>query len=90
MPLKHGDGTDATINGIFHPRLGLIGKRIHCIFSLVRHQFVQQLAYVACAEDLVNISELLGLFWWEVRRKGASVDTFPPQEFAGSAWGVRV
>lgn len=88
LPLKNRDGTNAAVDGVLEASLGFVGEGVHRIFSLVRHDLVQQLANVAGSEDFVHVGELRGLLGREIRGENASGEAFPPQEFAGCAWRV--
>jgi hypothetical protein len=88
LSLEKGDSTNTAINRVPYSCLGFIGKRVHCILSLVREKLIEELCHIACSKDLVNIGEFLRLLWWEVRCKDAAWHTFSPQELAGSTGRV--
>lgn len=88
MPLEVRDGPNAAVDRVPHPSLGFIGKGVYSVFSLVGEELVEELGYVACTEDFVDVCELLWLFGWEVGRENAAWHAFSTKELAGCAGAV--
>ena len=64
--LEERDDSNAAIDGVTETHVGLIGKGVDGVLSLVRVQLVEQFRDVASTKHFVNVCKLLGLVWWEV------------------------
>lgn len=89
LVLEERDDSDAAVDRVTEAHIGLVGQGIDCVFTLVGVQLVEKFGDIACSEHFVNICELLGLVWWEVRCEHALWLAFSTQELTCSTWGVR-
>ncbi|BAT86454.1 hypothetical protein VIGAN_04410700 [Vigna angularis var. angularis] len=69
LPLQQSYGTNASINGVSEPCLGLIRERIDGVLSLLFRHFDQDLADIAGSKNLVHLGKLLALIRPKVRCK---------------------
>ena len=86
LVLEDGDDTDAAVDGVAETHVGLVGKGIDGVLSLVRAQLVEELGDVAGPEDLVDVRELLRLVRGKVRGEDAVRLALPAEELARRAW----
>ena len=89
LVLEKRDEAHAAVDGVLQARLRFISQRVHGGFALRRVQLVQQLGYVAGAEDLVQVRELLRQVRWEIRREHALLRALSPLQLTRRTRCVR-
>ena len=89
LPLQHGDGAHAAINGVLDARVGFVRQRIHCVLALVHRELVQQLGDIAGAKYLMDIGEFVRLVRREVGCEYAFCRTLATQKLACGARRAR-